>query len=75
LFRSAETRFDRGCAISTALQALSFTVWGSTNVALPFAQWSNLGAPVESPIGSGNFLFADPQATNNAQRFYRVSSP
>jgi len=51
----------------------SLTVWGSTNVALPFAQWSNLGAPVESPAGT--FQFTDPQAANNAQRFYRVTSP
>ena len=51
----------------------SLTVWGSTNVALPFAQWSNLGAPVESPAGT--FQFTDPQAAINAQRFYRVTSP
>jgi hypothetical protein len=52
---------------------VGFTVWASTNLALPFAQWSNLGAPVEAP--AGKFLFTDPQATNRAQRFYRVSSP
>ena len=52
---------------------MSLTVWASTNVALPFAQWSNLGAPVESPAGT--FTFTDTQATNRPQRFYRVSSP
>ncbi|MSU59040.1 MAG: DUF5011 domain-containing protein, partial [Pedosphaera sp.] len=57
----------------TNLPGASFTVFASTNVALPFAQWSNLGAPVESPAGT--FQFTDPQATNNTQRFYRVRSP
>ena len=52
---------------------LGFTVWASTNLALPFNQWSNLGVPVESPAGT--YTFTDPQATNNEMRFYRVSSP
>ena len=52
---------------------MSLTVWASTDVALPFNQWSNLGAPVESPAGA--FTFTDPQATNSVMRFYRVSSP
>lgn len=59
----------------TNLTGASFTVFASTNVALPFAQWSNLGAVVESPAGSGQFQFTDPQATNNVHRFYRVRSP
>ena len=54
---------------------ISFSVWASTNLALPFNQWSHLGAPVESPAGSGQFKFTDTQAANSAQRFYRVSSP
>ncbi|MFO1488073.1 MAG: DUF5011 domain-containing protein [Verrucomicrobiota bacterium] len=49
------------------------TVWASTNVALPFNAWSNLGAPVESPAGT--FQFTDLQATNNVMRFYRLRSP
>jgi len=48
-------------------------VLASTNVALPFAQWSILGAPVESTPGT--YQFTDPQATNSPQRFYRVTSP
>jgi hypothetical protein len=54
---------------------VSFTVLASTDVALPASTWSNLGAAVESPAGSGQFRFTDPQATNYPQRFYRVSSP
>ena len=51
----------------------SFTVYASTNLALPLNTWSNLGPVVESP--AGQFQFTDPQATNSPQRFYRVTSP
>jgi len=57
----------------TNLSGLGFTVLGSTNVALPVAQWTVLGAPVENP--PGRYQFTDPQATNNPTRFYRVRSP
>ena len=53
----------------------SFTVFSSTNVALPANEWLNLGAVPETPPGSGQFQFTDPQATNNPQRYYRVRSP
>jgi hypothetical protein len=53
----------------------SFTVLGTTNLALPLNRWWNLGATLEMPVGSGQFQFTDPQATNHAQRYYRVSSP
>ncbi|HEY3763081.1 MAG TPA: LamG domain-containing protein [Verrucomicrobiae bacterium] len=53
----------------------TFTVWASTNVALPFNQWSNLGPVVDSPPGSGQYQFTDSSATNKIQRFYFISSP
>jgi hypothetical protein len=53
----------------------SFTVLAGTNLASPFDTWSNLGAVVEMPAGSGQYQFTDPEATNNPQRFYRVHSP
>ena len=53
----------------------SFTVLASTNLTLPINLWTNLGPAAESPVGSGQFQFTDPQATNNVQRFYRVRSP
>ena len=52
-----------------------FTVFGSTNLAWPFNTWSNLGAAVESPAGSGNYQFIDTSATNKPMRFYQVRSP
>jgi hypothetical protein len=54
---------------------MSFTVLASTNVALPFGQWSNLGTAVESPLGSGQYPFTDLHATNYSRRFYKVASP
>ena len=53
----------------------SSTVLASTNVALPITTWINIGPAVESPIGSGQFQFTDPQATNFPQRYYRVRVP
>ncbi len=50
----------------------SFRVWFTTNLAVPFSNWSVLGTPTEGP--AGQYQFVD-QTTNNAQRFYRISSP
>ena len=55
---------------------MAFTVLASPNAALPLGAWSSLGPAVESPVGSGQFQFTDPQATTNQpQRFYRVRTP
>jgi hypothetical protein len=59
----------------TNISGASFTVFATTNLALPLNTWSNLGPAVESPPGSGQYQFTDPQATNYAWRFYRVRSP
>jgi hypothetical protein len=50
-----------------------FTVWGSTNLTLPFSQWQNLGHPTE--VSPGQYQFNDTQATNKPARFYRISNP
>jgi outer membrane protein assembly factor BamB len=52
---------------------MSFTVFGTTNVALPTANWTRLGGVTET--SPGQFQFTDVQAANNDQRFYRVRSP
>jgi len=57
----------------TNLSGLSFTVLGTTNLAFPLTNWTVLGTPVEGP--PGYYQFTDPQATNSANQFYRVSSP
>jgi len=51
----------------------SFTVFSTTNLALPFSSWTMLGAPIV--ITSGQFQFTDAQAPNSPQRFYQVTSP
>jgi DNA-binding beta-propeller fold protein YncE len=53
---------------------VGFTVLSSTNLALPVAQWTVLGAAVETPAGSGQYQFTDPSATNQA-RYYLVRTP
>jgi hypothetical protein len=59
----------------TNFTGMTFSVLASTNMALPVAQWNNLGQSSESPVGSGQYQFTDPQAANNPRRFYRVRSP
>ena len=49
------------------------TVLATTNPAGSAANWTVLGlVPEFSP---GLYLFSDPQAANNPQRFYSVRSP
>jgi len=50
-----------------------FSVWFTTNLALPFKQWQNLGHPTEG--SPGNYQFNDSQAIIQTQRFYSVTSP
>ena len=57
----------------TNTPGLSFTAYASTNVALPFTNWTRLGTATE--IAPGQFQFTDAAAANSAARFYRVHSP
>jgi DNA-binding beta-propeller fold protein YncE len=54
-------------------QGVSFSVWTSPDMTLPFTNWTLLGTLTND--GSGQFQFTDPAATNNPQSFYRISSP
>ena len=49
------------------------TVLSTTNLSLSLSNWNALGKATET--SSGQFQFADPQATNNPQRSYRIRSP
>jgi hypothetical protein len=53
--------------------SLTFTVFGATNLTLPFSNWMSLGDVSETT--PGHFQFTDLQATNLVRRFYRVTSP
>lgn len=59
----------------TNVTGAGFTVYASTNIALPFTQWNNLGTATETPAGFGRYQFTDPSAMTNGQNFYRVTSP
>jgi len=51
----------------------TFTVWGSTNVAMALSNWTKLGYVTN--ISPAQYQFTDTSAPANARRFYRVSSP
>ncbi len=51
----------------------SFTVVATTNLALPLASWTVLGAATE--FSTGTYQYTDVQASTGQQRFYRVKSP
>ena len=57
----------------TNVPGMSFTAYGTTNLALPFANWTRLGSVTE--ISSGQFQFTDLSGVGNQDRFYRVTSP
>jgi hypothetical protein len=53
----------------------NYHVLASPDAIVPSNTWSDLGPATETPPGSGQFQFADPEAGNYPRRFYRVSSP
>jgi hypothetical protein len=50
-----------------------FGVVATTNLSIPFTNWTALGSVTE--LSPGQFQFTDPQATNNPRRFYKVRAP
>jgi len=50
-----------------------FTVLGTTNLALPFGNWTTVTGLTETL--PGQFQFIDALATNSSRKFYRVTSP
>lgn len=57
---------------SNALSA-SWTVFSTTNLSLPFANWTSVGTA--SNIAPGLFQFTSAPLTNDAERFFMVRSP
>jgi hypothetical protein len=58
----------------TNVTGLSYKVLGTNNLSAPIATWPVIGSPVESPAGSGTYLFTNSPATNSAQ-FYILRQP
>ncbi len=50
-----------------------FDVFGTTNIGQPFTNWVWVDSATE--VSFGQYQFTDPQAPDNAARFYRVRSP
>lgn len=50
-----------------------FTIYGTTNLTLPFSQWQNLGHPLET--SPGVYQFSDASVPNVPARFYQITSP
>ncbi len=57
----------------TAQPGQQFTVWSTTDISIPFQNWTSLGQATET--SSGNYEFSDAQAGGVSQRYYRVTSP
>jgi alpha-tubulin suppressor-like RCC1 family protein len=51
----------------------SFSAFTTTNLSVPFSNWTFLGTVTDNP--PGHFQFTDGQAPLSAHRFYRVRSP
>lgn len=60
------------CSFTNTVGAF-FAMLVTTNVSLPLGNWTAVGGITE--ISPGQFQFVDPQAPNNARRFYRLSTP
>lgn len=52
-----------------------FSVLAATNLSVPVSNWVMLGTASETPPGSGQFQFTDPQSTNGPRQFYRLRWP
>jgi hypothetical protein len=63
-------------SLSSDATSAGFTVWSTTNLLTPFAQWKNLGNPT-GPTGPGAnvYSFTDTSAKSSSHTFYKVTSP
>jgi hypothetical protein len=57
----------------TNVPGMSFTVYGTSNLTLPFTDWTSQGSATE--ISSGQFQFTNSSGVGNQANFYRVTSP
>jgi PKD repeat protein len=57
----------------TNTSGATFSVFSTTNLSMPFADWTALGGVTE--VSPGQYQFMDPRATASPKGFYRVRSP
>ena len=51
----------------------TFSVLATNSLTIPLTNWPVVGHPIESPAGSGNYLFTNSSTTN--LQFYRLRQP
>lgn len=56
-------------------QNISYSMFATTNIALPITNWVQAGAATDSLATPGQFQFTDPQSTNLPNRYYRARWP
>jgi hypothetical protein len=54
----------------TNTTGLTFSILATNNITAPLATWPVIGTAVETPSGSGNYQFSDPNPATNASQFY-----
>jgi hypothetical protein len=54
----------------TNFTGLSYSVLSTNDISAPLSNWPVVGAPVESPSGSGNYIYTNLAATNSVQFYY-----
>jgi hypothetical protein len=59
----------------TNTSGLNLKVYAAANIPAPPGDWTLFGVMTESPSGSGQYQYTDPQATNSPHRFYEVRWP
>ena len=59
----------------TNATGLSFSVLATNDITASKANWPVIGTAVESPAGSGNYQFTDPNPATNGARYYLLRQP
>ena len=59
----------------TNASGLTFSVLATNMINAPKVSWPVIGSAVESPAGSGNYQFTDPNPATNSTRYYLLRQP
>jgi hypothetical protein len=59
----------------TNAPGLSFSILATNNLTAPKAMWPVVGTALESPAGSGQYQFTDPNPATHSPRFYILRQP
>ncbi len=59
----------------TNYPGLTFSVLGTNDLTAPINTWPVIGAAEESPAGSGQYQFTDPNPATNSTLFYILRQP